>query len=550
MAQGRQNKGDPGATVTQTYTVNALNMVNPKMDGSGVWAPFNGLPDTEFGFVSGLWNAYAKKISPSSELDAKIEVWNRPGLNGFIGLGSNGGTNAIVLDAFYWESPQAGGWGLDVYFVLLNTATTTILVSWNGTAGATILHTFAEKVEEGQILPYKYGSVDKLIVLTEYDGIVISYSAGPPVAWTVTQITDTDFPPKQTPPLNLRLPAAVMDGYLFVGVKTTTSGQAGGDRIYNCDLGDPTSWNSAGYVVCEQESNSIVSLYKSRQYIIALTTNGIEYFRNTANAAPNSPLSRDVSYYFKMQVQQSVGLFRTTAIRGDAIYFMGRPFGGSQFGLWKLEAFELKELTKGCTWLYDWLQYFRATSAVFGGTSGYGQLIPFTWNGMDFIMIKLAEEAAAGDLDYYDSVTVNGTWPVLVYNETEDHWAMWGYDHGLGGESNYLNGGWPCVKPANWSLEANFSAVTGGVFGDVFWIPRFIEYTPGTPPEASLDGISPYLMSRSLWSDYSGGVEGFPMCVAIKAGPISFGNSQYKTIDKVDVDINSGASALITDTGV
>ena len=54
---------------------------------------------------------------------------------------------------------------------------------------------------------------------------------------------------------------AFLDNYVFVG---TTN-----NRIYNCDVGDPTNWDSLSYISFEQGADLLVGICSHLNYIVA-----------------------------------------------------------------------------------------------------------------------------------------------------------------------------------------------------------------------------------------------------------------------------------------
>lgn len=94
---------------------------------------------------------------------------------------------------------------------------------------------------------------------------------------TLTQVTDVDYPAVTVPG------AVYLDGYFFVMDKDGT--------IYNCDLEDPTSWNSLDYITAEAEWDKGVAIAKHQNYVVALKDWTTELFYDAANPT-GSPLSK------------------------------------------------------------------------------------------------------------------------------------------------------------------------------------------------------------------------------------------------------------------
>lgn len=93
-----------------------------------------------------------------------------------------------------------------------------------------------------------------------------------------TKITDVDFPTPHVP-----FPV-FMDGYLFLAKAET------GD-IYNSDLNDPSAWTAGSFLSSELYPDDIQAMVKVNNYILAIGTQGSEFFYDAANAT-GSPLAR------------------------------------------------------------------------------------------------------------------------------------------------------------------------------------------------------------------------------------------------------------------
>ena len=73
-----------------------------------------------------------------------------------------------------------------------------------------------------------------------------------------------------------------LDGYFFVMDQNAV--------IYNCALGDPTSWNALDFITANIEPGSGVAIAKAQNYIIALKSWSTEFFYDAGNPV-GSPLS-------------------------------------------------------------------------------------------------------------------------------------------------------------------------------------------------------------------------------------------------------------------
>ena len=78
-----------------------------------------------------------------------------------------------------------------------------------------------------------------------------------------------------------------LDNYIFVG---TTN-----NRIYNCNLGDPTTWDALSYLSFEQTADNLVGICKHLNYLVAFGKVSTQFYYDAANPS-GSPLAVAASY--------------------------------------------------------------------------------------------------------------------------------------------------------------------------------------------------------------------------------------------------------------
>ncbi|MCI0552830.1 MAG: hypothetical protein L0287_17915, partial [Anaerolineae bacterium] len=147
---------------------------------------------------------------------------------------------------------------------------------------------------------------------------------------TITVINDTDFPAAVIP-----MPV-FLDGYVFIASDVAGNRR----RIYNSVVGTPTSWTATGFTEAEEGSGSIAALVRHHRSVVALCRDRIEFFKNGAIPAPNSPLVRESEH------TQYVGCVNraTVATFGNITYFVGRDNRG-RLGVYKLEEYKLTKVS-------------------------------------------------------------------------------------------------------------------------------------------------------------------------------------------------------------
>lgn len=145
--------------------------------------------------------------------------------------------------------------------------------------------------------------------------VVISATSGGrtwfyPAGGALTEITDTDFPPKQSSPLTITGNAVHLDGYMFV---MCTNGE-----IWNSDLNSLANWSATSKITADRQPDGGIGIARLKDMIVAFGKSTIEFYRNTGNAS-GSPLSRipDATINMGAINQYSIIQFR------DSIAFIG-----------------------------------------------------------------------------------------------------------------------------------------------------------------------------------------------------------------------------------
>ena len=81
--------------------------------------------------------------------------------------------------------------------------------------------------------------------------------------------------------------AVYLDNYLFIA---TTD-----NRIYNSNVGDPTTWDALSYLSFEQTTDTLVGIVKHLNYLIAFGSFSTQFYYDAANST-GSPLAVAASY--------------------------------------------------------------------------------------------------------------------------------------------------------------------------------------------------------------------------------------------------------------
>lgn len=219
------------------------------------------------GMINLMPRKYKDPISGAEEFHAETR---QPILASTVSGG--GGTPTIAGDPrgiYVWEKAV----GTTYYFMVVGvevwTSTTGLSLSWTNVdtllTSATSPVGFTEFIDSATNTKY-------LVLVDGVEGYVYTTNAAG------TKITDVDFPTPHVP-----YPVYI-NGYLFLAKKDT------GD-IYNSNLNTPTAWTAGDFISSELYPDDIQAIVKINNYLLAIGTQGSEYFYDAANATA-SPLAR------------------------------------------------------------------------------------------------------------------------------------------------------------------------------------------------------------------------------------------------------------------
>lgn len=121
------------------------------------------------------------------------------------------------------------------------------------------------------------------------------------VGATLTEITDTDFPSKQTPARTITGSFVHFDG--FTGIMCTDG------TFWHSDVNSITGWTSTAYLTAGDQPDPGIGALRYGSYIILFGTQSIEFWRNEGNAA-GAVLSREVGSTVNVGCANKYGLTR------------------------------------------------------------------------------------------------------------------------------------------------------------------------------------------------------------------------------------------------
>lgn len=201
----------------------------------------------------------------------------------------------------------------------------------------------------------------------------------------LTEITDTDFPPKQTSPLTITGNFVHMDGIPFIA---TTNGQ-----IWHGKINTLADWESSASISAQEYPDPGVGLARVKNYIYFLSRNSGEFFQNAGNAS-GAVLSR------VQGAAHSVGCISNRAIIQfeDTVVWVG---GASSPGVYMLEGLQPKKIST------EEIDYFLE-----GSTYNEVRLNVVTSWGQPLIALQITSSGAGVDnqLVFYPKLNAWHPW--------------------------------------------------------------------------------------------------------------------------------------------
>lgn len=213
-----------------------------------------------WGQDAGMVNALPVKVEGQEQIGSVT----RPGLTG-VSM-----ANGVVRGLYVWEKSS-----IAIYYFLVVGVNVWSCVNdpfnvFNWSVANTLLTNATTPVRFAEFI--NDVNVKSLVLVDGVEGYV--YTSNSPG----TKITDVDFPTPHVPwPVFL-------NGRLYLAKDST------GD-IYNSDLNDPAVWTAGNFISTEIYPDDVRALLKVENYVLAVGTQGSEYFYDAGNAT-GTPLAR------------------------------------------------------------------------------------------------------------------------------------------------------------------------------------------------------------------------------------------------------------------
>lgn len=278
-------------------------------------------------------------------------------------------TDIVGRAAFYWDAAAA------LYFVAGGTV-------YRGSYSVPI-----GDISNGTNRCY-FGVLGEKLILTDPgngEGWTID------IANTLAKVTDTDFPPNQTPSVPLAHGLAILNGRAYV---------LGADgTIYGSELEDATTWDALNFITAERDPDGGTFIGRHHDHIVAMGPRTIEVFYDAANSV-GSPLSRrqDIAYNLGCNSGESVW------VNGDRIWFIGVDPSG-MLGVYVMESFRPRKVSSGT------FDSYLTTAITREGCRAIGSGV--TASGRSFYLLTiLSDDKPVTTLVYDDAAGLWGCWEV------------------------------------------------------------------------------------------------------------------------------------------
>ena len=272
-------------------------------------------------------NCYPEIIKNPLSGDSTARLYKRLGCNASADTATG---DVAQLGACLWTGRAAGS--IPVFSFLDSTGLALSIYSYDLTSVAQLGSDIPE-VGCRSITETTISGVANLVALVDLPLLVYFFPEGG--AWT--QITNTNFPPKQTPALVLTGDPVHMDGYMFV---MCTNGQ-----VWNSDVNSLANWTAGSFITAQDSPDLGVGLAKSGTHIVAFGSASVEFFRNI-NAEPFSPLQRVPG------LRKSIGcktplqtVVKSIQQIGDNIIFIGTDATDDLMGVYLISGTTIKKIS-------------------------------------------------------------------------------------------------------------------------------------------------------------------------------------------------------------
>ncbi len=428
-------------------------------------------------------------------------VKQRPGF-GYGPYAGNATVSHVIVGGYYWKATSrfyyvayvSSGAKYVLYSRELGTNTLTITTIQDPV-------TFSTGATKPGWAEWEYGGTSYLLLFTGNQGWYIT------TLDVATEITDADMPDPHVPT------PVVMDGYVFLAKEGTND-------IYNSDLGSVTAWTSTAFISTEIEPGDIKALAKQKQHIVAFTDKNIEFFRNAAIPAPNSPLARVEAY------NQKLALLNYTLLTQweDDLYFVGTNKENLKTDVFKLSNFKVEDIGDESIQIY--LKNFGTTNVYVVAsyvTDGYftPNILSDTITTSHLCMLTVKGEVLlillplACDID---TTSVTSPVPAAIFIDSVNQWVYWSSpnpDETSTTDENLTN---TILSCGSLSYQSSKGTNSGALIAKIIYNSSTIDPLIAVNPNLGVDTTNGTYL---------------PITSYIKLGPYDMDTDNYKFVHKL-----------------
>lgn len=203
-------------------------------------------------------------------------------------------------------------------------------------------------------------------------------------------------------------------------------------RIYNTPPGNYTSWSTTNFIVPEVRGDLIIAILLYRNYLVAFSTNSIEFFQDGAIEL-GSPLVRQDSYNSLFGIKLAQNIAQT----GDVIYFLSYE-DRTGYGVYVIDNFTPKRISN--FYIDTLLNNEDLTgdlpfSTTLGIVDFYGD--PCLMFNMGFAQAQYVENNYVENVYVFETATTQG-YPFVAYSSRHKQWFDFMFSDGTGYNWNLL----------------------------------------------------------------------------------------------------------------
>jgi hypothetical protein len=334
-------------------------------------------------------------------------------------------------------------------------------------------------------------------------------TAGVFTAASLTQVTDLDFPPNQTPAVPINGPAVQLNNKIYV---LSRSGY-----IYNSDSGSASAWDGLSVKNAVSYPDVGIALARYKHHLVVFGSDSIEFFNDVGNAT-GSPLDRTDQAFIKFVLKGSKAFINIH----DTIYWISNSTGASS-QLYKLVGYTPQKIDSG--------QY----SYIFGRTQSW--MSSMTFFGKTMVCIGSVATPFMSNSTMHSSAN---SATCLMYNIDDDEFWYYGNTSDTGAQYSYPSYAPPllCVQSSSDSSNTDVQYLISNLYDP----NSSTRYGWAFLKSSTTDQVQ---APDSEYQDITGAIVNETLQAQINLNPIEFGNYNRKFLRRLNVILDSLESGTV-----